>query len=200
MGMKPCLFWCWWWWGSHIVHSCRTTRSCIIGPYHQGCLPDSIEKDSWSARRADCSRQRLARLHTTVIKKNHKMTFLSHQCCRTSRSCRHKALQSSSRPDSIKKDSWSACRADRSRQRQAKLHTVWFGFAEGRRPDGQPTWGVCPRASSLCGTWVTRGRIDGWVEYMAELKENEKIVRDPPPTFWENSLFWAAFLISFFFK
>ena len=26
--------------------SCRTTRSCIIGPYHQGCGPDSIEKDS----------------------------------------------------------------------------------------------------------------------------------------------------------
>ena len=43
---------------------CRTTRSCIIGPYHQGCGPDSIEKDSRSARRADRSRQRQARLHT----------------------------------------------------------------------------------------------------------------------------------------
>ena len=43
---------------------CRTTRSCIIGPYHQGCGPDSIEKDSRSARRAGRSRQRQARLHT----------------------------------------------------------------------------------------------------------------------------------------
>ena len=44
--------------------SCRKTRRCIIGPYHQRCGPDSIEKDSWSARRANCSRQRRARLHT----------------------------------------------------------------------------------------------------------------------------------------
>ena len=33
---------------------CRTTRSCIIGPYHQGRGPNSIEKDF----------QRQARLHT----------------------------------------------------------------------------------------------------------------------------------------
>ena len=45
-------------------YNCRTTQSCIIGPYHQGCGPDSIEKDSRSARRADRSRQRQARLHT----------------------------------------------------------------------------------------------------------------------------------------
>ena len=44
--------------------SWRTTRSCIIVPYHQGCGPDSIEKDSQLARRADCSRQQQARLHT----------------------------------------------------------------------------------------------------------------------------------------
>ena len=46
---------------------CRTTRSCIMGPYHQGCGPDSIEKDSRLARRADRSRQRQARLHTVSV-------------------------------------------------------------------------------------------------------------------------------------
>ena len=44
--------------------------------------------------------------------------------CRTTRSCRHKALLSSSGPDSIEKDSRSARRADRSRQRQARLLTL----------------------------------------------------------------------------
>ena len=34
-------------------------------------------------------------------------------------------------------------------------------MAEGRRPDGQPTCGVWPKASLLCGTQVTRVRIDG---------------------------------------
>ena len=43
IGMELRLFW--WWWGVP-YSSCRTTRSCIIGPYHQGCGPDSIEKDS----------------------------------------------------------------------------------------------------------------------------------------------------------
>ena len=66
-----------------VQHSCRTTQSCITGPYLQGCGPDSIEKDSQSARRAD-----------------------------------------------------------RSRQRQARLHTVGFALAEGRRPNGQPRCGV----------------------------------------------------------
>ena len=38
--------------------SCRTTQSCIFGPYHQGYGPDSIEKkDSQLARRADHSFQ-----------------------------------------------------------------------------------------------------------------------------------------------
>ena len=59
--------------------------------------------------------------------------------CKTTQSCRHKALLSSSGPDSIKKDSRSAHRADHCRQRQARLHTVGFGLAEGRRPNGQPT-------------------------------------------------------------
>ena len=43
IGMELRLFW--WWWGVP-YSSCRTTRSCIIVPYHQGCGPDSIEKDS----------------------------------------------------------------------------------------------------------------------------------------------------------
>ena len=34
-------------------------------------------------------------------------------------------------------------------------------MAEGRRPNGQPTCGVWPKASLLCGTQVTRVRIDG---------------------------------------
>ena len=33
-------------------YNCWTTRSCIIGPYHQRCGPDSIEKDCRSACRA----------------------------------------------------------------------------------------------------------------------------------------------------
>ena len=46
-----------------------------------------------------------------------------------------------------------------------RLHTVEFGLAEGRRPDGQPMCGVSPKASLLCGTQVTRVRIDGGVGY-----------------------------------
>ena len=37
------------------------SRSCIIGPYHQGCGPDSR-----SAYRADRTCQRQARLHTRI--------------------------------------------------------------------------------------------------------------------------------------
>ena len=43
IGMKLRLFW--WGWGVP-YSSYRTTRSCIIGPYHQGSGTDSIEKDS----------------------------------------------------------------------------------------------------------------------------------------------------------
>ena len=39
-------------------------------------------------------------------------------------------------PGTLGKDSGSASRADRSRQRQERLHTVGFGLAEGRRSDG----------------------------------------------------------------
>ena len=48
----------------------------------------------------------------------------------------------------------SARRADRSRQRPARMHTVGFGLAEGRRPNGQGTWGVAE---------VMRFKIDGGV-------------------------------------
>ena len=34
-------------------------------------------------------------------------------------------------------------------------------MAEGRRPDGQPMCGFLPKASLLCGTQVTRVRING---------------------------------------
>ena len=70
------------------------------------------------------------------------MKYLLQHCCRTTQSCRHKALLSSSGPDSIKKDSRSARRADCSRQPQARLHTVGFGLARARRPIG-----------SLCAEW-----------------------------------------------
>ena len=69
----------------------------------------------------------------------YKMKYLLQQHCMTNRSCRHKALLSSSGPDSIEKDSRSAHRADRSRQRHGCPACVGFGLAEGRRPDGQPT-------------------------------------------------------------
>ena len=39
---------------------------------------------------------------------------------------------------SIEKDSQSARKVGRSRQRQTRLHTVGFGLAEGGRPDGLP--------------------------------------------------------------
>ena len=67
------------------------------------------------------------------------MKCLLQQRWRTTQSCRHKALLSSSGPDFIGKDSWSARRADRSRQRQARLHTVglWWPRAGG------PTASLC---------------------------------------------------------
>ena len=37
----------------------------------------------------------------------------------------------------------------------------WIVIAKGRRPDGQPMCGVWPKASLICGTHVTRVRIDG---------------------------------------
>ena len=66
------------------------------------------------------------------------------------------------RLDSIKKDSRSARRVDRSRQRQARLHTVGFGLARAGGPivSLRVEW---PKASLLCGTQVTRVRIDGGV-------------------------------------
>ena len=90
------------------------------------------------------------------------MKYLLQHCCRTTRSCRHKALLSSSGPDSIEKDSQSARRADCSRQRQARLHTVGFGLARAGGPIASllAEW---PKASLLCGTQVTRVRIDGGV-------------------------------------
>ena len=66
-----------------------------------------------------------------------------------------------------------------SRQRQARLHTVGFGLADGQRPDSQPVSGVWPNASLFCGLQVTRGRIDGEVGYMVEKKEKKIIVRNP---------------------
>ena len=71
-----------------------------------------------------------------------KIKYLLQHRCRTIWSCWHKALLSSSGPDSIEKDSWLACRADCSRQWQARLHTVGFGLAEGQSPYCKPMCGV----------------------------------------------------------
>ena len=71
-----------------------------------------------------------------------KMKYLLQHCCRKTQSYQHKALLSSTGPNPLEKDSWSARRADRSCKRQARLHTVKFGLAEGRGPDCQPTCGV----------------------------------------------------------
>ena len=82
-----------------------------------------------------------------------KVKYLLQHFCRTTLGCRHKALLSNSGPDSIKKDSRSAHRADRSRQRQAGLHTVGFSSARA----GGPIASLCaewPKASLLCGTQV----------------------------------------------
>ena len=84
------------------------------------------------------------------------MKCLLQHHCRTTQSCRHKALISSSGLDFIKKDSWSPRRANPRGQQQARLHTVGFGLAKGRRPDGQPMCGVAK-------IQVTRVRIDGGV-------------------------------------
>ena len=82
------------------------------------------------------------------------MKYLLQHCCRTTRGCRHKALLSNSGPDSIKKD--------RSCQRQVRLHTVGFGLTRAGGPIAslRAEW---PKASLLCGTKVTRVRIDGGV-------------------------------------
>ena len=48
----------------HISTACSANNR-VVWPYHQeGCGPDSKQKDPWSARRANCSHQRQARLHT----------------------------------------------------------------------------------------------------------------------------------------
>ena len=47
-----------------LQHCCRTTQSCRHKAWLSSSGPDSIEKDFWVARRADCSRQWQARLHT----------------------------------------------------------------------------------------------------------------------------------------
>ena len=62
-------------------------------------------------------------VHSFHLKKKF-MKYLLQQRCRTTQSCRHNALLSSSGPDSIKKVSQLARRANRSRQRQVRQHTV----------------------------------------------------------------------------
>ena len=69
-----------------------------------------------------------------------------------------RALPSRMRAGLNIKDSWSAPRADPSRQCQARLHTVGFGLAEGRRPDGQPMCGVGQRPDCVR---CTQAREDG---------------------------------------
>ena len=100
------------------------------------------------------------------------MKYLLQHCCTTTQSCWHKALLSNSDSDNIEKDSWSAHRAFRSCQWQARLHIVGFGLARA----GGPITSLCaewPKASLLWGTQVKRVRV---------LKV--------------NSLYWALFFLS----
>ena len=71
------------------------------------------------------------------------MKYLLQQHCRTTQSCRQKALLSISGLDSFEKDSWSSRIADCSRQPQARLHIVGLGLA------AQPTWGVAEGQPAL---------------------------------------------------
>ena len=70
------------------------------------------------------------------------MKYLLQYCCRTTRSCRHKALLSSSGPDSIKKDSPSARMASEAAQCRIR-------FGQGRRPNSQPMCGVAEGQPTL---------------------------------------------------
>ena len=79
----------------------------------------------------------------------YKMKYLLQQRCRTTRSCRHKALLSSSGPDSIEKYSWST-----------RTVGLWWHMAGG--PNGQPTWWVWPKARLLCGIQVTKNKDRWW--------------------------------------
>ena len=74
------------------------------------------------------------------------MKYLLQQHCRTNRSCGLGPYYQSE---------------GRTLDRQARLHTVGFGLAKGRRPDRQSTCRGWPKASLLYGTQVMRVRIDG---------------------------------------
>ena len=78
------------------------------------------------------------------------MKYLLQYCFRTTRTCWHKAYQTAGHT-LLKKDSESARRADHSRQRQVRLHTVGLCLARAGGPIAnlRAEW---PKASLLCGT------------------------------------------------
>ena len=97
---------------------------------------------------------------------------VGYSICRATRNCQHKALLSSSGPDSKEKDS----------QMARRLHTVGFSLARagGLIASLRAEW---PKASLLCGTQVTRVRIDGGARYSFIRQANISYSRGalPPP-------------------
>ena len=92
--------------------------------------------------------------------------------CRTTWSCRYRALPSNSGLDSIGKDSWSTRRVDCCRQ----LHTVGFGMARAWGPLAS-LCAECPKAK---GIWeITRiCHLSNWLRskdessYINQMEKN----------------------------
>ena len=61
---------------------------------------------------------------------------------------------------------------------QGRLYSPAASEAAHCRPDGRPTCGVWPKSSLICGTQVTRGKMDGGVGYMVQKKKKE--IKGPP--------------------
>ena len=97
--------------------SCRTTQSCIIGPYHQGCRPDSIKKTFYrpagpivtaSGKQGPASlRAKLAEgqacVRCTQVMRVRIDGGLGYSSCHTTQSCIIRPYHQGCGPDSIKK-------------------------------------------------------------------------------------------------
>ena len=65
-------------------------------------------------------------------------------------------------------------------------------MAEGRRPDGQPKCRVWPKGSLLCGSNVTRVRIDGRVGQLGTVV-SARLTGQFEPIFWGKPSHGAQF-------
>ena len=91
------------------------------------------------------------------------MKYLLQHCCKTTRSCRHKALLSSSGPDCIGEKYLDRATVPIVAASGKRGYTLW-DLVWPRA--GGPTSSLCaewPKASLLCGTQVTRVKIYGGV-------------------------------------